>query len=478
VRRWAHRRGPGRATVLSRLRGLRPRLVVAFLLVSLVTGMAVAAASYRQARNVVLAKTQDEFAARFREQLESTVPNLRLPPDQRQLDVLAAAVGGVAVYGRLRSDATGLTIGDVPVAMRRAVAGGDRLIVQRVALHGKPAVLVGAEVKNVSGQTTGVEVYAERNLVAEQGSIDQLARSALGTLALGLLLAVLLALGASAGVLRPVRDLRRGARQIAAGRLGTRLRPRGSDELSELVYTFNDMAAQLEFNVGALRRMEANSRRFVADVSHELRTPLTAMTAVTEALDDESLALDGDAALAARMVTAETRKLRQLVDNLIEISRFDAGGANLRLEEVDVALVVAATLAARGWTGTVKADLPTGVFADLDRRRLDVVVANLVGNALKHGAQPVVVELPEVTADHLTLTVTDAGDGLAPEILPHVFERFYKADSARTRSEGSGLGLAIAWENVRLHGGTLTAGNAPERGARFTVRLPRRAASG
>jgi two-component system sensor histidine kinase MtrB len=233
------------------------------------------------------------------------------------------------------------------------------------------------------------------------------------------------------------------------------------------------MAARLELNVDELRRMEANSRRFVADVSHELRTPLTAMTAVTEALDEEAVTLDGDAAIAARIVSTETRKLRQLVDNLIEISGFDAGAAALRLEEADIAMVVSATLAARGWTEAVKTDIPSGVLAELDRRRIDVIVANLVGNALKHGASPVVVELAALTADELTLTVTDSGTGLAPDIVPYVFERFYKADSARTRSEGSGLGLAIAWENARLHGGELAAGNSPDGGARFSLRLPR-----
>jgi two-component system sensor histidine kinase MtrB len=199
------------------------------------------------------------------------------------------------------------------------------------------------------------------------------------------------------------------------------------------------------------------------------------MTAVTDALDEEAVTLDGDAAIAARMVSTETRKLRQLVDNLIEISRFDAGGAVLRLEDVNVAAVVSATLAARGWTDEIKVDMPDDLVAELDRRRLDVIVANLVGNALKHGASPVSLVLWVAQPEELVVTVTDSGPGLAPEILPHVFERFYKADSARTRSEGSGLGLAIAWENAHLHGGTLQAGNAPDGGARFTLRLPRRA---
>jgi two-component system sensor histidine kinase MtrB len=220
--------------------------------------------------------------------------------------------------------------------------------------------------------------------------------------------------------------------------------------------------------------MEGNARRFVADVSHELRTPLAAMTAVTDTLDEEAEDLDGDAGTAARLISTETRRLAQLVENLIEISRFDAGRAALRLDdEVDLAAAIPATLAARGWTDEVATDLPPGLTAELDRRRLDVIVANLVGNALRHGGAPVRVAAGG-DAGRVTVTVTDCGPGLPPEIAPHVFERFYKADAARARSEGSGLGLAIAMENARLHGGTIEACNGPAGGAVFTLRLPRR----
>ena len=109
--------------------------------------------------------------------------------------------------------------------------------------------------------------------------------------------------------------------------------------------------------------------------------------------------------------------------------------------------------------------------ARLDPRRLDVVVANLVGNALRHGAPPVSLVL-SVEDSFLVIEVADAGPGLPEEVQPHVFARFYKADSARGRSAGSGLGLAIAWENARLHGGTLTATNRPGGGALFTLRMP------
>ncbi|HEV7707384.1 MAG TPA: HAMP domain-containing sensor histidine kinase, partial [Asanoa sp.] len=234
---------------------------------------------------------------------------------------------------------------------------------------------------------------------------------------------------------------------------------------------FNQTAERLERQVGELRRMEADARRFVADVSHELRTPLAAMTAVTDVLDEEAEKLPGDAGKAARLVSQETQNLAQLVEDLIEISRFDAGTAALSVDDLDMAAAVRATLRSRGWTDRVVANLPDGVSARLDPRRLDVVVANMVGNALRHGAPPVTIDL-RADRGWVVVTVADQGPGLAPDVLAHVFDRFYKADSARSRSDGAGLGLAIALENARLHGGNLVAGNRAPHGATFTLRLP------
>ena len=196
------------------------------------------------------------------------------------------------------------------------------------------------------------------------------------------------------------------------------------------------------------------------------------MTAVPDVLDDEAQRLPGDAGQAARLVSGETHKLTRLVDDLIEVSRFDAGTATLVLDDVDVAEAIRATLRARGWSDRVLTDLPVGDVVRLDPRRLDVIVANLVSNALRHGAPPVSVRA-RVRQDQVDIEVGDSGPGLAPDVLPHVFDRFYKADTARARSEGSGLGLAIARENARLHGGGLSAANRPEGGVVFTVHLPR-----
>jgi two-component system sensor histidine kinase MtrB len=198
------------------------------------------------------------------------------------------------------------------------------------------------------------------------------------------------------------------------------------------------------------------------------------MTAVTDILHEHP-GLTGDAATAAQLVRQEILHLNRLVEDLIEISRFDAGTAQLVTDDTDLAAAVSRCLQTRGWTD-VCTDLPAELTACLDRRRFDVIIANLVGNALRHGGPPV-----DVTAgiqpdgqggQQLAVEVRDHGPGLPATAIPHVFDRFYKADTARARSEGSGLGLAIAWENARLHGGHIEAGNHRDGGAVFTVHLP------
>jgi two-component system sensor histidine kinase MtrB len=294
--------------------------------------------------------------------------------------------------------------------------------------------------------------------------------------AAGSLLAIIttLAVAASRPVLLPVRRLARAAQRMSGGDLSVRIPPRGRDELAQLVTSFNGMASALEDKVGALQQLEARARQFAGDVSHELRTPLTALTAVVGILHEHP-GLTGDAAAAAGLVQQEVLHLNRLVEDLIEISRFDAGTAQLVTDETDIANAVGQCLRTRGWSD-VSADVPAGLTARLDRRRFDVVLANLVGNALRHGGLPVTVKAGIQADDRggglLAMEVRDHGPGLAQAAIPYVFDRFYKADTARARSEGSGLGLAIAWENACLHGGHIRAGNHPDGGAVFTVSLP------
>ncbi len=273
-------------------------------------------------------------------------------------------------------------------------------------------------------------------------------------------------------MLRPVQRLGEAARRLGEGQLDTRLQVSGTDELADLSRTFNRTAEALQKRVEELSAREASSRRFVADMSHELRTPLTAITAVTEVLEDEADSLDPMIAPAVQLVVSETRRLNDLVENLMEVTRFDAGTARLVLDDVDVADQVTACIDARAWLDAVELDAERGIMARLDPRRLDVILANLIGNALKHGGSPVRVSV-RTEDDSLRIDVRDHGPGIPEDVLPHVFDRFYKASASRPRSEGSGLGLSIAMENARIHGGRLTAANSPDGGAVFTLRLPR-----
>ena len=477
--------------------GLRSRLLSAFALLCVVTVAAVAGGMYVQARNDILQRTQDAAVQAMRSHLESLYPLPSAAPGPGELQRIARAAAGqdgsaaavVAVFhgAHAQAGAPGgwrpggyampLDPGTIPKGLRGAVAGGV-LAWQRVEWHGVPFLIIGTPLLIVEqDQTTrpsGIEVYLARSLLPEQQSIDGLAASAWITGGVALGFAVVLALLATRGVLRPVRELGRAARLLGQGEMRTRIAVRGSDELADVSRTFNHTAAELERHVEQLREMEADARRFVADVSHELRTPLAALTAVAGVLEEEAARLPDPAGRAARLVSQETLNLTGLVNDLIEISRFDSGAAALALNEVDMAELVRATLRVRGWSERVHTELESGVTARLDPRRMDVILANLVGNALKHGAPPVSVRL-RADPHWITVEVRDHGPGLDEAVLPLVFDRFYKADAARTRSEGSGLGLAIARENARLHRGDLTAANAPDGGAVFTLRLPRQA---
>ena len=462
--------------------GLRPRLVVAFVLIAAISAAAASGAIYVAARRTIETDATNAIVLPMIDRVKSYA-HQKLPPSQDALNGMAATAGSqaIAVYQNMKSKDSYFDLSAITPEMHEAMRTSGVVVWQRIDDHGVPMMIIGIPIlawqTDETWKSSGIEVYAMTDMREQQAAVQELAWSAWLYGSLAALFAVIVALVAARGVLRPIRQLGLTARQLGEGDLSARLVVRGNDEMAELARTFNDTATALEQHVGQLRRMEADARRFVADVSHELRTPLAAMTAVTDVLDEEAPQLGDDAGQAARLVSQETRKLTRLVEDLMEVSRFDAGAAKLALDDIDVANAIGATLRARGWLGRVEAELPGGIIARLDPRRLDVIVANLVGNALKHGAPPVRLRL---WADHnwIELWVMDNGPGLAPEVLPHVFDRFYKADFARARSEGSGLGLAIAWENARLHTtgylhGSLVAANRPEGGAVFTLRLPR-----
>lgn len=485
----------GRASGLLRWTSLRLRLVVVFALVALTAAVSASGIAYWLNRNAVLDRTQNSALKDFRKSLADSTRSLPQHPecDQVQVaadrmaagpqnyDVLLVATDHAGGLCARTTDDDLLTLKTVPRALRKAVDERrpvDRdnpypyhLYWQRQEVGGVPYLVAGAKV--VGGGPTG---YMLKSLSTESEDLNSLAWSLGIATALALIGSALLAQAAATTVLRPVQRLGHAARKLGEGKLDTRLRVTGTDELAELSRTFNRAAERLEQRVEELSAREASSRRFVADMSHELRTPLTAITAVTEVLEEEADSLDPMIEPAVRLVVGETRRLNDLVENLMEVTRFDAGTARLVLDDVDVADQVTACMDARAWLDAVELDAERGIVARLDPRRLDVILANLIGNALKHGGSPVRVAIRtsgEGTDEgRLTIAVHDNGPGIPEEVLPHVFDRFYKASASRPRSEGSGLGLSIAMENARIHGGRITAENSPEAGAVFTLTLP------
>jgi two-component system sensor histidine kinase MtrB len=493
IRGWA----AARRTVLSRLRftSLRLRLVVVFGLVALTAAVSASGIAYWLNREAVLTRTQDAVLRDFQQEMQNRASSLPVHPTQDELQHTAGQMAnssqrfsvllvGQDEHGRTvvgNSDLDAFTLEDVPKSLQKAVDKQQKvsstnkyayhLYWQRIVEGGKPYLVGGAKV--IGGGPTG---YMLKSLEPEAKDLDSLAWSLGIATGLALIGSALLAQAAATTVLKPVQRLGIAARRLGEGKLDTRLRVSGTDELAELSRTFNRAAESLEKTVADMSAREEASRRFVADMSHELRTPLTAITAVTEVLEEELDAETGSVdpmiEPAVRLVVSETRRLNDLVENLMEVTRFDAGTARLVLDDVDIADQITACIDARAWLDAVELDAERGLMARLDPRRLDVILANLIGNALKHGGSPVRVSVRE-EGEELVIRVRDHGPGIPEDVLPHVFDRFYKASASRPRSEGSGLGLSIAQENAHIHGGSITAANSPEGGAVFTLRLPR-----
>jgi two-component system, OmpR family, sensor histidine kinase MtrB len=281
---------------------------------------------------------------------------------------------------------------------------------------------------------------------------------------------------------RPVRSAARVAERLADGHLTERMRVKGVDEMATLARSFNEMAESLQDQIVRMEELSHLQRRFVSDVSHELRTPLTTVRMAAEVIHASRDELDPAARRSAELLTAQLDRFEALLADLLEISRFDAGAAMLDAERRDLRDVV--TIAVEQVVGLAErrgvwlsVDLPEGpAVADVDPRRIERVLRNLLVNAVEHAdGQPVEVRLA-ADAEAVAVTVRDHGVGMTQEEADHVFDRFWRADPARARTTGgTGLGLAISIEDAHLHGGWLEVWGRPARGACFRLTVPRRA---
>jgi two-component system, OmpR family, sensor histidine kinase MtrB len=283
-------------------------------------------------------------------------------------------------------------------------------------------------------------------------------------------------------VVKPVTRAVHGAQLLSTGKLDERLQVRGDDEVAALATSFNEMAASLQQKMRELEELSQVQRQFVSDVSHELRTPLTTVRMAADLLYEARDQLESSASRSAELLQSQLGRFESLLSDLLEISRYDANVATLEAELVDVCDVVresadvAQQLAERRGSRIVFRLPGEPCMAEMDPRRVERILRNLLCNAVEHGERRDVIVTAAADRDAVAVAVRDFGVGLAPGEEHLVFDRFWRADPARARNTGgTGLGLAIALEDARLHGGWLEAWGEPGRGSVFRLTLPRHA---
>jgi two-component system, OmpR family, sensor histidine kinase MtrB len=337
-----------------------------------------------------------------------------------------------------------------------------------------PGLLAGAKFG------TEYELYYFFPLTAEQQTIASIQRTLLlvGIAAVFLLAAI--AWLVTRWVVVPVRQAAHGAWRLSTGHLNERMEVRGTDELAALATSFNEMAASLQEKLEELEDLSQVQRQFVSDVSHELRTPLTTIRIAADVLFGVRDQMDPAVGRSAELLQSQLERFESLLTDLLEISRYDANAATLDAEHADIGSIVrqsadvAQQLAERRGA-RIEFRLPAeACIAEVDRRRVERVLRNLLQNAVEHGENKDIVVTAAADSAAVAVTVRDFGVGLHPGEEQLVFDRFWRADPARARtSGGTGLGLAIALEDARLHGGWLEAWGKPSDGSVFRLTLPR-----
>ena len=341
-----------------------------------------------------------------------------------------------------------------------------------------PALAIG---NAISFGDQAYELYYLFPLDREEATLSLVQRTLAVSGLVLVLLVGLIAFVVARQVVTPVRMAARISERLAAGRLEERMLVRGEDDLARLAASFNKMATNLQRQIRQLEDLSRVQRRFVSDVSHELRTPLTTVRMAADVLYEARPEFDPLTARSAELLQTQLDRFESLLTDLLEISRFDAGAAVLEAEGVDLrALATSVVEASEGLAqqrgGTLVLHLPdTPCVAEVDSRRIDRILRNLVVNAIEHGeGRPIDVI---VAADEraVAVAVRDHGVGLRPGDGSLVFNRFWRADPARVRTlGGSGLGLSIALEDAHLHGGWLQAWGEPGDGSQFRLTVPYR----
>jgi two-component system, OmpR family, sensor histidine kinase MtrB len=449
--------------------GLRARVTLAFAGGAFLLSAALSGVSYGLVRNYLVDQTRTAALREFfvnagvaRDGLRT--PSANIPRILASLQDPDSSPSLVFYDDNWFPSKVGIARESLPQQFRQAVNSG-RPSRQAYRLEGTTVLAVGLPLPAV--QASYFELF----------SLDQLDRTLrfLGVALLGAGLATTVAGAAvgrwaSARVLRPVSEVAEAATAMAGGRLETRLPAFEDADLAALTSSFNSMADALQ------ARIERDAR-FASDVSHELRSPLTTLATTVQVLAGRRDELPERSQAALDLLTADVERFQRLVEDLLEISRYDAGVADLHLEDVRLTELVTRAVAS---VGGPPVELGPGAMADglaiqADKRRMERVIANLVENAARYGggATRVIVDAGHYVA---RVAVDDEGPGVAAEEREAIFERFFRGSAAGQRrggGQGSGLGLSLVSEHVRLHGGRVWVEDNPVgKGARFIVEIP------
>jgi len=458
-------------------RGVRARLAGALVLLVAITAaiLGIGTTVFVDARlhQQTLADAADQ--ATF--DLTVIVPGRQLPAHPTQDDITRS---GLVDTFRQRGVETVIDLGDgstvqsndqlaglldqLPPDMTARVGRGE-LAYSWLTVAGRPRLVVGGLAPG-----GGPAFYFVRDVSAIQEAIDQLRLAVLGGSAVLVLVALLTARILARGILAPVEEAGAAAERIERGDLLARVPVTSRDEFGIWADRFNRMADTLSETIRRLERAQHQNRRFVADVSHELRTPLTALVAEASIVGEHLDALPPDSKRAGELLVKDIGRLRNLVEELMELSRFDADAERVALEPVDLGKLVETVRAGRSPKARFAAPDPP-IVVDADPRRLERIVANFLDNAREHAAdKDVEIAVARRDAD-IVIAVSDRGPGVPADRLEMIFDRFTKVDPSRSGGS-SGLGLAIAAEHAALMNGYLQAMNREGGGLRLELVLP------
>lgn len=444
--------------------GLRARVSVTFALISLLLTTLLAGSTYFLARTYML--DQRERSAARQVFLNARLVKAELTRDRgaditqavEQLQGELNSISFIHTDGRWYLSSSGIVPESIPADLTERVRSGGAGR-RRIAVDGQPYVVAGTPIV-----ARNVEYYEFVPLENLERTLRILATSLIVASGVTAVAGAAVGFYASRRLLRPLERVGAAAVNIAGGHLGTRLDADGDSDLEPIVQSFNEMAGSLQ------ERIEREAR-FASDVSHELRTPLTALSTAVQVVRARQADLPERTRLAIDVLETQIRYFERLVLDLLEISRIDAGAAELTAESLDIGELVNAVV---GRYDGVEVHVAPGIDRRVtaDRRRVERLLVNLLDNAEHHAGGASFVRVDR-RGDVVILAVDDDGPGVPPDDRPKIFDRFWRGPGARQQAvKGTGLGLALVAEHARAHGGDVRVEGSPSGGARFIVELP------